>query len=387
LTIYDFPPMTWSDFLAIPDGETVHNYGAQECVALANLYATSVLGCNLRTVNIGSAEEWWTTDAILDAWGFDRVTENPQVGDIFIGSFGLYDSQFGHIGVVVRAWDGSTFGTMEQNVGREVVSRHDRTMRNIDGFLRTRNQAAIGGGAPTPAPAANLAPTQRQAGPLGVFRRAEPNQSSEHLDGDLEAGEVGNFVGYVHGEDRGGNDIWFQGVSGNYFWSGAFTDSGTHDLPDLNAPAAPAPAPEPAPVADPAPAAPVADPAPVEPALVNVDPTPLPSVTPTSTTSDVVAPVKEAPVPLTAEEIAKQTASIEALPEPDLGAIIPTAKGRKVAYALYAGVSLVVANTAVAFAALQTAFPAWLVVALAVVGNLATPFSAIAIANAKNASK
>ena len=66
-----------------------------------------------------------------------------------------------------------------------------------------------------------------------------------------------------------------------------------------------------------------------------------------------------------------------------LGAIIPTAKGRKLAYAVYAGVALVVGNTAVGFAAANVDQPVWLVVASAIVANLAAPFSALAIANAK----
>jgi hypothetical protein len=71
----------------------------------------------------------------------------------------------------------------------------------------------------------------------------------------------------------------------------------------------------------------------------------------------------------------------------DLGSIITTVKGRKIAYAVYALAGLVVTNVSVGFAATQTAFPAWLTVALAVIGNLATPFGAIAIANAKTNKK
>ena len=67
-----------------------------------------------------------------------------------------------------------------------------------------------------------------------------------------------------------------------------------------------------------------------------------------------------------------------------LGVIIPSVKGRKVAYAVFAGVSLVVTNVAVAFSAIGANNPAWLTIALAVVGNLAAPFGAIAIANASN---
>jgi multisubunit Na+/H+ antiporter MnhG subunit len=71
-------------------------------------------------------------------------------------------------------------------------------------------------------------------------------------------------------------------------------------------------------------------------------------------------------------------------PTDSLGVIIPSVKGRKVAYAVYAGVSLVITNVAVAFSAIGANNPAWLTIALAVVGNLAAPFGAIAIANASN---
>lgn len=66
-----------------------------------------------------------------------------------------------------------------------------------------------------------------------------------------------------------------------------------------------------------------------------------------------------------------------------LGAIIPTARGRRWAYAGYALVSLVVTNTLIGFSAAQLDAPMWLVVASAIVANLAAPFSALAIANAK----
>lgn len=67
-----------------------------------------------------------------------------------------------------------------------------------------------------------------------------------------------------------------------------------------------------------------------------------------------------------------------------LGAIIPTAKGRRWAYAAFAACSLIVGNAAVGLAAANIPQPVWLVVASAIVANLAAPFSALAIANAKN---
>ena len=66
-----------------------------------------------------------------------------------------------------------------------------------------------------------------------------------------------------------------------------------------------------------------------------------------------------------------------------LGAIIPTAKGRRIAYGVYAAIALAVGNTAVGFAAASIEQPVWLVVACAIVANLAAPFSALAIANAR----
>lgn len=67
-----------------------------------------------------------------------------------------------------------------------------------------------------------------------------------------------------------------------------------------------------------------------------------------------------------------------------LGAIIPTAKGRKWAYAGYAGASLLVTNALIGWSAAGLDAPVWLIVASAIVANLAAPFSALAIANAKS---
>jgi hypothetical protein len=67
-----------------------------------------------------------------------------------------------------------------------------------------------------------------------------------------------------------------------------------------------------------------------------------------------------------------------------LGAVIPTAKGRKIAYAIYAAIALVVGNTAVGLASANIEQPVWLVISSAIVANLAAPFAALAIANAKS---
>lgn len=77
--------------------------------------------------------------------------------------------------------------------------------------------------------------TQRQVAGVEVFRRVGPNTDQSPIEPSLKPGEIGNFNGWIHGEKRpDGNDIWFRGISGNWFWSGGFTDKGTHDLTDLN---------------------------------------------------------------------------------------------------------------------------------------------------------
>lgn len=71
------------------------------------------------------------------------------------------------------------------------------------------------------------------------------------------------------------------------------------------------------------------------------------------------------------------------VPVPDIGAIIPTPKGRKIAYAIYALVAFVVGNALVFTAAVFDTVPAVLIGLTAVVTNSAPAFSALAIANAK----
>lgn len=154
MSIDNCPAMSLAEFEAIPDGTTIYNHGASECVALANQFNEGVLGGGF--VMVGSALDWWTNQNVAAVHGFERITENPQHGDLFVASCEIYDCQFGHIGYVVRAWDGSTFGTIEQNAGiPNAVSRHNRTMANVDGFLRTVRQDIVN---PAPAPGPEPAP-------------------------------------------------------------------------------------------------------------------------------------------------------------------------------------------------------------------------------------
>lgn len=372
MTIYDCPAMTWTEFLNIPNGETVFNHGASECVALANQYNEGVLGGGF--VRVGSALQWWTNPNVSAVHGFDRITSAPQVGDIFIASGDLYDNYFGHIGVVVRAWDGSTFGTMEQNVYGQYVSRHDRTMANVDGFLRPINQSPL-----TP-PAPFLLGNQRQAGEGGANRRAAPTTESELLEPNLEPNEVGNFVNFCHGQDPygNGNDVWFQGISGNWFYSGAFTDASIHDLNEV----APGSTTD-IPVETPTEVPPVETPQ--EPAKDTVESDNKPSVKP----EDIEH--KEKPVtsakPQTKEEIQayldRQTALANGIKPADLGAIITNPVTRKVVWAIYGITGLFIIGLMGGLTAAQWLAPEWFIFATGAYTAISPAFASLALANIK----
>jgi hypothetical protein len=144
-SINNIPPLTFNEFMSIPNGTRVFNYGADQCVALANQYHVGTLGGTLRETYIQSAYQWWTDFERYPQFYnvYDKVTSNPQRGDIFVTTRSpMYDPVHGHIGVVERSWDGSTFGTMEQNAGsgaKRWVWRYTRDMKSIAGFLRPKN--------------------------------------------------------------------------------------------------------------------------------------------------------------------------------------------------------------------------------------------------------
>lgn len=71
------------------------------------------------------------------------------------------------------------------------------------------------------------------------------------------------------------------------------------------------------------------------------------------------------------------------IPVPDIGAIIPSVRGRKIAYALFALVSFLAGNAAVFCAITMDSVPVWLIGLTAVITNSAPAFAGVAIANAK----
>jgi peptidoglycan hydrolase-like protein with peptidoglycan-binding domain len=127
--------------------------------------------------------------------------------------------------------------------------------------------------------------------------------------------------------------------------------------------------PKPAPINAPTPVVPAKPVVPVKP---TEPPLPIVPVKPTEPVKDPVMPEIQ-PLPQDANTAANDA----------LGILIPKAKNRKIAYALYGLAALIVSNISVAVMASGTQAPIWLIVTSAVVGNLAVPFTTLAIANAK----
>lgn len=138
--------MNWPEFVGIPNGLRILNHSYDQCVALANLYHEEVIGGAF--VPVASAYQWSTDFArylqLTSNYTQLPAHANPEPGDIFVSRGGIYNSTDGHIGVVVRSWDGSTFGTKEQNaeLNRYTYQTYNRSKANMLGYLRPKNNPA-----------------------------------------------------------------------------------------------------------------------------------------------------------------------------------------------------------------------------------------------------
>jgi hypothetical protein len=145
-------------------------------------------------------------------------------------------------------------------------------------------------------------------------------------------------------------------------------------------------APAPAPVAPPV----VTPPAPEKPAVVK----PEKPVKPAKPAKPTRPSLPTAPAKPTTPAKETKVPTIKPLPKEAihagsdaLGILIPEAKNRKIAYAVYGLAALVVSNVTVGVVVSGADAPVWLIVASAVIGNLAVPFTTLAIANASKTTK
>jgi len=82
---------------------------------------------------------------------------------------------------------------------------------------------------------AALKPTERRVTAGGPANGRSSATTTAAVVQTLGGGVKGEFDGWINGESVSGTKVWFRGAfSGDWFWSGSFTDKGTHNLKDLN---------------------------------------------------------------------------------------------------------------------------------------------------------
>lgn len=154
----------------------------------------------------------------------------PKLGDV-VCMDGTVGGGFGHTGVVVGI-TGTNITIYQQNSFTQqpvYTGVYNAYSSYIMGFLRPNANAPFDVGYTQP-----LLGNQRVPS-YGAKYRDEPNSGATLLK-TLVEGTVYDFKGFVRGENVENNDVWFVGAyTGGYVWSGAFTDTGTHDLADLTA--------------------------------------------------------------------------------------------------------------------------------------------------------
>lgn len=122
---------------------------------------------------------------------------------------------------------GNASGNCDHLEIRDWTSGSMVTIDPVSWFAARIGTGAAAGGGP-------LANDQRRA--IAVVNGRERATSQSPTTGDpLQPGAVGNFIGWVDGENVEGNHVWFKGTSGRWFWSGGFEGGNrTAGLPDLN---------------------------------------------------------------------------------------------------------------------------------------------------------
>lgn len=236
------------------------NYYGLQCVDLANQYAMDIFGIAARVAFTGVTGARQLLDAASDAYFIrtDNDPNNPNLipkqGDVVVWG-GSAINQWGHVAVVDSAdqngmWviqqDGFAAplkwanGAMysDKPAHRAYLPYYGAGTGMVKGWLTPRENKIVGYKAPTPAApkAPSLTSLQRLA-VEGANYRPEPNTNKEPTQ-TFHAGDVLNFVGFVHGSTPpGGNsDIWLKGIGGGYVHVSAVVGGSEKGLPDLSPP-------------------------------------------------------------------------------------------------------------------------------------------------------
>lgn len=166
--------------------------------------------------------------------------------------YGTIEGEYRNWGHVATYFNGKVFTSPGSGFGSQWFNsidelgaawglRYDGWSEDIGGL---RVVEYVAEAAPVPAV---LEINQRLVRNQGAMRWSEPTSQSVDLGEPLTGGGVANFNGWIHGEKVSGNNLWFRGISGNFFWAGDFVQQNKDGLEDLN-PVIIKPTPIPAPV-------------------------------------------------------------------------------------------------------------------------------------------
>jgi hypothetical protein len=176
-------------------------------------------------IDVGNASGWLNTDpstAPIGAWHFFAIGRYGHVGrDLDGGGVTVGMAGTAHLSTEIHPYIG--LQSVQGYVNASGATYAGWATNYAGGTTNLPAEAV-----PVPA----VGPTQRVVGSGGIKQRPHP----ETVDAGLSVtpkDAVLSLVGFVHGESVNGNDVWFVGADGDYYWSGGTTDPTTHDLPDL----------------------------------------------------------------------------------------------------------------------------------------------------------
>jgi len=219
-----------------------------QCQRVSGYYATwAFLGTEAGIVTYSTAA--WAADNSAMFIGPGGDVNDPRIlaGDDIFFEWGVEDdvaTVVGRDGTRTVVMTTSRTGDNFEHLGYGIYYAHADTIKHPLRGVSHRNganpQRTI---TPTQFGAVVLQPYQRLVGPNGVYRRLSPDTSQMWTE-EFPPNDVLDFGGWKYGQDPygDGRNVWFKGrYSDTWFWSGAFTDGGTHDLTDLNVTAPPVP--------------------------------------------------------------------------------------------------------------------------------------------------
>lgn len=210
----------------------VDGYYQGQCWDLAAHYAREVVGCPSLPTVTGGAEGVFTRFAAPIPDYFTKVANDPNDATQLplAGALIVYGptngNPYGHIEIVL--------GASASGVDVILQDGFNPTRGPFRQFRRWGTLPTLGWLIPKTQAKPDLQPFQRIVADAGVYRRKTPsiNETAIEL---FNSGDVLDFGGWLYGQVIDGNNIWFKGrYSDTYFWSGAFKDTGNHDLADLN---------------------------------------------------------------------------------------------------------------------------------------------------------